>query len=480
MKMISRALVATLVAVPMWCGAAHATSPLLKEIQDAFIRLHEQVGPAVVNIDTKGKMEGVGQDDFEDLFRFFGRPGGPEGGPGAPGGPGGRREMPRVQGTGSGFIIDKEGHILTNNHVVENADEITVRTYTGKEYPAKLIGRDPDTDIAVIQITPDGELPMVELGNSDDVKVGQFAIAIGSPRQLEGSVSFGHISALGREGLAGLQQQGLRFQNLLQTDAAINLGNSGGPLCDIDGQVVGMNVAIVWGANSIGFAIPINTAKAIIPQLIEKGKVTRGFLGVGISDASQYAQAVSLPDNKGAFVKEIRPDTPAARADLHTYDVIRKVNGHELKNASGLVENISALAPGSEATLEVWRDGKTIEVKVKLDEWQNNGASAEPSHDNALGLEVRGLTDDFRQRLHVDQDVQGVLVTKVVPGSPADDAHLTEGDIILEVGQQKVPGTAEFKKYIDQFGEPGKSVLIRFLRGDQEDITVIRVPSAEK
>ena len=475
MKFVRHYLLAAALTLAFVSGGAHATSPILKEIQDAFINLHDQVGPAVVNIDTKGKMP-AGEEDpnMEDFFRFFGRPDGGGGG-------GGMRGFPppqqRVQGTGSGFIFDKEGHILTNNHVVDGAEEITVRTYTGKEYPAKLVGRDPDTDLAVIQITPDGDLPVAALGDSDAVKVGQFAIAIGSPRQLEGSVSFGHISATGREGLQGLRQQGLRFQNLLQTDAAINLGNSGGPLCDIDGQVIGINVAIVFGANSIGFAIPINTAKTIIPQLIANGKVTRGFLGVGIDDPSRYAQAVSLPDEKGAFIKEIRENTPASRADLKVYDVIRKVNGEEIKNASQLVEKISAIAPGAEATLEVWRDGKTIEVKVKLDEWQQASNGAEPAQENTLGLQVRNLSPELRQRARIAEDVQGVLISKVEPGSPAEDARLAEGDVILEIGQQRVSDVSQFKALVGEHGQAGKSLLIRYLRGEQEDITVIRVPS---
>jgi serine protease Do len=474
MRFVRSATAAVALTALICAGAAQATSPILKEIQDAFIRLHEQVGPTVVNIETKGKaMEA--DPAMDDLFRFFGRPDlGPP--PGGGGGGGERGNMPRVQGTGSGFVIDKEGHVVTNNHVVDGAEEITVRTFTGKEYPAKLVGRDPDTDLAVIKFEPDGDIPVAALGDSDGVKVGQFAIAIGSPRQLEGSVSFGHISALGREGLQGLRQQGLRFQNLIQTDAAINLGNSGGPLCDIDGQVIGINVAIVFGANSIGFAIPINTAKTIVPQLIANGKVTRGFLGVGIDDASRYAQAVSLPDDKGAFVKEIRENTPASRADVRTYDVIRKVNGDEVKNASGLVDRISALAPGSEATLEIWRDGQIVEVKVKLDEWQAE-AGAEPVDEPTLGMNIRNLSDEIRQRLRLAPEVEGVLITRVEPGSPAEDARLMEGDIIVEIGQQDVKSMTDFESLVEQYGQPGKSLLIRYLRGEQEDITVIRVPS---
>jgi serine protease Do len=247
---------AALVALLLLGGNAVARSPILKEIEDAFIRLHQEVRPSVVTIDTKGapaQSETRGEPDLEDLFRFFGVPEG-----GRPRGP--MRPMPRTRATGSGFIYDTAGHIVTNNHVVDGADSITVRLSNGSEYPATVVGQDPDTDLAVIKIEADEVLPAVQLGDSDELKVGQFAIALGSPRGFEGSLSFGHISALGRENLAGLAAQGLRFQNLIQTDAAINLGNSGGPLANIDGEVVGINIAIVWGANSLGFAIPVNTA----------------------------------------------------------------------------------------------------------------------------------------------------------------------------------------------------------------------------
>ena len=258
--------------VALTCGMAAAQSPLLKEIEDSFVRLHEQVGPSVASIEVKGP---AGEEMSEmDLFhRFFGIPG-PEGSP--------RTPRPRPQAQGSGFIYDKQGHIVTNNHVIEGADKILVRLWNGSEYEAKVVGADPESDLAVVKIESVENLPPARLGDSDAIKVGQFAVAIGSARGFEGSVSFGHISAIGREGLRGLAVQGLTFQNLVQTDAAINLGNSGGPLCNIAGEVIGINTAIVWGANSIGFAVPVNTAKTVVPQLIEQGQVTRGYLGVAI------------------------------------------------------------------------------------------------------------------------------------------------------------------------------------------------------
>ncbi|MFM1919740.1 MAG: hypothetical protein RLZZ303_1374 [Candidatus Hydrogenedentota bacterium] len=441
-----------------------AASNLLRELEQSFIDIHEKVGPSVVNIEITGtSSEGQG---MQDLFHFFGVPA-----------PEGQAPVPRTQATGSGFIYSEDGYIITNNHVVAEAESITVRMSNGKEYPATTVGTDPDTDIAVIKIEPDEPIVPVVLGDSDQVKVGQFAIAIGSPRQLEGSVSFGHISALGREGLDGLRVQGLRFQNLIQTDAAINLGNSGGPLCDIEGRVVGINTAIVWGANSIGFAVPVNVAKDIVPQLIKDGRVTRGYLGVGIDDVNTYADAVSLPDMSGAFVKEVRPDTPAERAELQTYDVIRKINGEPVRNASDLVRRISGFAPGSEITLEVWRQGKAIDVKVQLDEWQADQQVA--SADNGLlGMQLRPLTPDMIERLGLEPETKGVLIANVEPRSPAEEANLMPGDIIIEVAQKPVGSPAELREAFEREGKPGKSVLVRFIRGNRDaDITVVRVPN---
>lgn len=452
---------------------ALAQNTLLHEMEQAYIGLHEKVGPSVVNIEIRGRANEEAQPGMEDLFHFFGVPGPQQGEPMNP------ENMPRMQATGSGFIYSKDGYIVTNNHVVADADTITVRMFNGKEYEAKVVGTDPDTDIGVIKIEPDGELPAVALGESGNLKVGQFAIAIGSPRQLEGTVTFGHISALGREGLAGLRVQGLRFQNLIQTDAAINLGNSGGPLCDIDGEVVGMNTAIVYGANSIGFAIPVDTIKDIVPQLIDKGHVTRGYLGVGIDDVHDYADAVSLPDESGAFVKEVRPDTPAERAKLQTYDVIRKINGEEIKNANDLVRRVSQFAPGSKITLEVWREGKPMDVEVDLDEWQpqEEMASNKGGGSDVLGMQLRALSPDVTERLGLEPDTKGVLVSNVKPNTPAEEAELMPGDIIIEVAQKKVSNPAELKDAIEKEGKPGKSLLIRFIRGNRDpDITVLRVP----
>ncbi len=445
---------------------------LLRGIQDSFVALHERLRPAVVNIDVQGKVETMDMGPYgqmEDLFRFFNMPMPQE------------RQRPqqhRPQGTGSGFIYDAEGYIITNNHVVEDAERIVVRLHNGHEYDAEIVGTDPETDLAVIRIKADEALTSLPLGDSEAVKVGEFAIAIGSPRGFEGSVSFGHISALGRENLAGLAMQGLTFQNLIQTDAAINLGNSGGPLCNIDGEVIGINTAIVFGANSIGFAIPINTAKQTVPVLISEGRVTRGYLGVSIDDANTYTDVdtLGLPDENGAVVRQVQPDTPAAAADLKTYDVIRKVNGEPVATASELVRKISSYPPGTTVKLEIWRDRNAIEVDVTLTE-RTVVADRKAVEKSVLGIKVHELSPAIVERLGIEREIKGVVVTEVEVGSPAEEARLIEGDIIIEVAQKPVTSPAEFFKQMEENAEPGKALLLRFVRGNNDpDITIIRVP----
>jgi len=474
MRTLGRITVMTVMIAAGLAGAAAARGEMLKELEDSFIHLHEALRPCVVNIDTEGSLsqfpEGDGvPEGMEDLFRFFGpfdRRFNP------------RQQIPRTRGTGSGFIYDKEGHIVTNNHVVEGADDITVRLSDGKEYEAEIVGRDPDTDLAVIKINAEGDLPVAQLGVSSYLKVGQFAIAVGSPRGFEGSFSFGHISALGRENLAGLAAQGLRFQNLIQTDAAINLGNSGGPLVNIDGQVIGINIAIVWGANNLGFAIPIDTAKEIVPQLISGGKVTRGYLGVQIMDASEFADSLGLPDGKGAFVKQVQDGTPAERAGLQTYDVIRKVNDEDIEDANDLVKTISGFTPGATVTLEVWRDEEIVQVQVNLDEWNPQEAAPVRGRET-LGLRVQPLVPELAERLGLEEGVQGVVVSEVLPGSAAEDAGLMEGDVIIEVGRKPVSSPSEFHDLLENIAKPGKSVMVRFIRaGGEPDITIIKVPKS--
>lgn len=464
--LIVRPWVATLMAVLVAVGAASARSPILREIEDSFVRLHEDVGPSVVSIETEGVVSGEGSSGVDELHQFFGVPA-----------PEGREGQVRPLATGSGFIYDTEGHIVTNNHVVADAEKIEVLLANGNRYEAKLVGADPDTDLAVVKIDADEPLTPATLGDSDALKVGQFAIAMGSPRGFEGSLSFGHISALGRNNLWGLEAQGIRFQNLVQTDAAINLGNSGGPLCNIDGEVIGINIAIIWGANSIGFAIPVNEAKNIIPDLIADGKVTRGFLGVQIDNASgSISSALGLPDDQGALVEVVRPNTPAARDGIQVYDVIRKVNGEDIDDASALIRKISSLAPGETIMLEIWRNEEIIELQTVLDEW-NTSERAPRRAAPVLGMHLQEVDAELRKKLGIPEEEGGLLVTEVVTDSPAAEAGIRVGDRITEAARMPISSVDAFRTLVNERSGANKSILVRYARGEASpDITVINVP----
>ncbi|HOF41017.1 MAG TPA: trypsin-like peptidase domain-containing protein [Candidatus Hydrogenedentes bacterium] len=454
------------VTVPL---QSHAAMELLQQLENAFIEVGEKIRPCVVNIDVKSAVpEGFSEDGQipEDIFRFFNIPSPRERMP---------RPMPRREASGSGFIFSKDGCIVTNNHVVEEAASIEVRFWNNRVLDATIVGRDPQTDLAVIKVEADFDLPTAVLGDSDVLKVGQFSVAAGSPRGLEGSLSFGHITALGREGL----NLGLRFQNLIQTDAAINLGNSGGPLCNIDGEVIGINVAIVYGAESLGFAIPVNAAKKIIPILISDGRVTRGYLGVFIDAATDYAAALGLPDSKGAFVIDVSEDTPAARAGIKPDDVVRKVNGQVVENDQDLKVRISDIVPGEIAKLEIWRDGAPIELDVKLEEFpESSQLVTQPPAEDILGLRTQPLTDQMRERLGLDGDLAGVVVSEVKASSPADKAGIRVGDIVVRIGKYAVRNMDDFKRLMKEQAQPGGSVLIRLFRGEEiPTVAVLKVPN---
>lgn len=456
---------------------AVAISPLLKEFEDAFIRLGAEVRPCVVEIASEGIAPGDEKGMLDELFRFFGNPGPNERGPR-------RRRAP--QSTGSGFVYDTLGHIITNSHVVENAKKLTVKLWDGTKREAILIGKDPSADIAVVKIDPTGlDLVVAKIGHSGDLKVGQFAIAMGSPRGLSGSLSFGHISALGRERLS-LPDPNLRFQNFIQTDAAINLGNSGGPLCNIDGEVIGVNIAIVFGANSIGFAIPIDRVREIVPQLIATGKVVRGWLGVAIIDVEAAAQreeqeledyldAFGLPDGRGAYVHDVTPDGPAEASGLQSEDVIRKIDGLVVENTIDLINRISATQPGIKVTLEVWREGEAQDISVTLDEFPDMPTAR---YGRALlGMRVVELSDGIRQRLGLDDDLQGVVVAQVVPGSAAAEADVRAGDVVTKVAHKQVDDIDRFKGLLEDNAVAGKTLLLRVIRGnDEPDSKFIKVP----
>jgi serine protease Do len=449
---------------------------VLKALEDAFVEIGESVSPCVVNIEVSG-MSAAMREMLRDMG--FSHP---------------DMDHPPIQQrhSASGIIYDSVGNIITNNHVIDGADDITVTLSNGESYDARIVGGDPDTDIAVIRIDPVDALTPATFGDSDTIRAGQFAIAVGSARGLSGSMSFGHITGLSRSELA--IDENLRFQDFIQTDAAINLGNSGGPLCNIDGEVIGINTAIVPDANAIGFAIPVNMAKRFVPELIARGKVMRGYLGVQILDltygdeavepfpsSDELVKSLDLPDKDGAYVQGFSPDSPAERAGVREGDVIRSINGTSVRNGNDLIARIAELPPGSIAYVEVWRrelgqPGAPVEIRVKLDEYPGSRELALLGKP-ILGMYLRNLTDIERESAGLSKDDEGLFVVKIVPGGPAAEKDIGEGDIILEVAQEPVNDPAEFRRLIEEKVGKGDLLHLRVLTPEGEtEPRVLRVP----
>ena len=453
--------------------AAHAQRSILREFEQAFVDLSEAVRPSVVEISAKGKLSSQDQRRLNDWFKNFGLPG-PDGEetPGMP------HPLPTPSATASGFIYDAQGHIVTNNHVVRNAEQLTVKLWNGEEREAEVVGQDPDADLAVIKIDPTGlDLRPVRLGDSKVLKVGQFAIAMGSPSGLTGSFSYGHVTGLGRDLPRELDEE-LRFQKFIQTDAAINLGNSGGPLCNIDGEVIGVNVAIVYRANSIGFAIPIDRVKEVVPQLIARGKMIRGWLGVSILDledaASEARQeledfldAFNLPDKHGTAVQQLTPDGPAEQAGLQQDDVIREINGGRIESSSDLINTVSDMEPGTVATVGVWRKGGTLELEVTIGEFP--GMDLATYGRDYLGMYVTKMDPRVRKRLNFEGEPSDFFVDKIIEGSPAQEAGIKRYDAILEIAHKDATKLENLKRVLREDAQPGKTLLVRVLGIDKEE-----------
>jgi serine protease Do len=436
--------------------------------------LVESVNGAVVNVEVQARAPAMPEGMPGDLFeRFFGFPGGP-GGPGGRGGPGGGPEMrERIQqGQGSGFIIDPSGLVLTNNHVVENAVDIRLRLTDGREFSAKVLGRDPLTDLALLKMQGDvSNLPVVRLGDSEQVRVGEPVMAIGNPFGLSSSVSLGILSARARDIQAG------PYDNFLQTDAAINPGNSGGPLFNMRGEVIGINTAIVGGGTGIGFAVPSNMAKALLPQL-QKGQIRRGWLGVSVQDlTADLAQALKVPVRKGAIVTDVRPDTPAARAGLKTDDVITAINGEAVETARGLTRDIGFRPPDETVTLTVHREGKQQQVQVKLGErpdLEGLATAPEGGREEDPGLKVGLRLQDVDPRM-APGIRQGAMITYVEPGSPADRAGLQPGMVIVEAGGKQVRNPREFAQMV-RGSKSGTRLLLRIQVGESRLLRALTIP----
>jgi serine protease Do len=410
----------------------------------SFTALAEQNSPAVVNIRAERNGKGVPpmmspfhrgplpkDNPFHDFFdKFFGGP--PQG------------EF-KQRSLGSGFIFDKDGHIVTNNHVVEGADNIKVILKNGREFDAQVKGRDPNTDLALIKIKPENNLPVLELGDSDTLKVGEWIVAIGNPFGLEHTVTAGIISAKGRVIGSG------PYDDFIQTDASINPGNSGGPLINMDGKVVGINTAIIAGGQGIGFAIPINLARGVIDQLRSSGEVTRGWLGVGIQDLTpELKEYYGIKDRKGVLVTQVFPGDPADKAGLKSGDVILKVDGQEVDTGRELSRLIAEAPVGREVALDVVRKGEQRSFRVELSKRKDTllaDAGASPGAKDAFGIAVTDVTPETARRYQL-KDTLGVMVTAVAQGSPGEKAGFLAGDIIREINHEPVADVAAYEKEI--------------------------------
>lgn len=433
----------------------------LKDLNDAVVNVAEKTNPTVVTIFTTQTIE----RPQNPLFRFFGEP---DGG-------GGERQ---VQGLGSGVIVSEEGYILTNNHVVEAAEEISVETYDGNVLDAEVVGTDPRTDIAVIKIDANN-LPTIEMGNSDQLRVGEFVMAIGSPfgDDLAHSVSFGIVSGKGRTNEQMAQRTG-GYQNFIQTDAAINPGNSGGALINLDGKLVGINTAIIsrsGGNQGIGFAIPVNLAKNIMNQLIETGTVKRGYLGItGKGIDRTMARALELDKPQGVIVGGVQDDTPADEAGLKEGDVITSLNGKPIQGWLSFRTDVASKKPGDEIDLGILRNGEEMDVTVTLGELPDNltasfdqeeGSQQDENLAESLGFNVQNLSPRIAEQLNLSPDQNGVVVTGISRRSNAYRQGLREGDVITSVAQEQIEDVEDFKSVMNELvDQKGKAVLLRILR----------------
>jgi serine protease Do len=408
----------------------------------SFADIAEQLNPAVVNIDATSRGNRARRrvtpppPDSPDLFD---RPQERD------------RDGPR-RGAGTGFIIDGSGLILTNHHVIDGADRIMVRLTDGRNLHAVKVGSDPDTDIALIKVESPRPLPFAALGNSDSLRVGEWVVAIGNPLAYEHTVTVGVVSFIGRK----LFDTSL--DRYIQTDAAINFGNSGGPLINARGEVIGINAAISSRASNIGFAVPINQASAILSQLREKGRVSRGYIGVALRDVDPDLQhSLGLKSASGALVQDVTAGSPGARAGVRTYDLIVAVDGKPVAGNDELIQLIASRAPGTTANLQVMRENRPLNIQVKLAERpqrdrkaDDDGVDEQPQPSSqrgpSIGLSVRELDRDFAGRFRLPQGMEGVVVSRVEPLSPAFDADIERGHVILEINRQPVHSIDDYRR----------------------------------
>jgi serine protease Do len=425
-------------------------------IHSPFTALAEKCTPSVVNVKiTKVEKTGLGEIQIPwGSFRdFFNNPQFPQ--------------FPQdrtVQGAGSGVIISKDGYVLTNNHVVDGAKELTVTLSDKREFKAQIVGRDPKTDIAIIKIDAGENLPAATIGDSDKIKVGDWVMAIGNPFGLSSTVTLGIVSAKGRVIGAG------PYDDFIQTDASINPGNSGGPLIDMNGEVIGINTAIVPNGQGIGFAIPVNTAKPLIPELEAHGEVTRGWLGVSIQSITpDLSNALKLEESKGALVAEVVPGGPAEKAGIKAGDVIVSFDGKPVHDSHDLPAMVAATKIGSEVPVGVMRNGKSVRLSAviaKLESGESNIEGSKRPAQGKWGLQLQELNPETARHLGL-KDAHGVLVAGVQPGSPAYNASIQPGDVIVEVNREAVKSVNDLKEKISKAGDSSLLLLVKNAHGSR-------------
>ena len=443
-------------AEPFWAEGPGAEPIEPVGVPNTFADLAERVAPGVVNISTERTITG---HPLEEFFPspFFHDPFG------------GMPRKHRVPSLGSGFVISQDGYIVTNNHVIEDVDKITVIFQDETELPAEVVGRDPKTDIALLRVETDEALFALPLGDSDSLRPGEWVVAIGNPYGLEHSVTAGIVSAKHRTIQAG------PYDDYIQTDAAINPGNSGGPLINLAGEVIGINTAIRQGANTIGFAVPVNMAKTVLPQLRARGQVTRGWLGVVIQDISpELAEAFELEDERGALVSKVAKGGPAEEAGIQRDDVIREFDGHPIEDYGDLPRLVAATPVGKKVEVVVLRKGKRKKlhpvIGVLEEPELTKLASAEKSSAEAFGMRVQDLTPELADQLDLEE-AEGVLVSAVDPAGPASEANVRRGDVIIEVNRKEVKDMEELQA---QLAEAEDRALLLIRRGDAQLYVLVK------
>lgn len=440
----------------------------------AFVAIAKEVSPSVVTIYSERNLASNDQrgnnNRFGFPFDFFGGPFDNF-----------HDNIPQ-RGMGSGVIVSSDGRVLTNNHVVQNADRVKVTLADGRTFDAKVLGKDPKSDVAVVKIDAHG-LPAATLGNSDALEVGEWVLAIGNPFELSQTVTAGIVSAKGRSSV-GLTD----YEDFIQTDAAINPGNSGGALVNLRGQVVGINTAIATrsgGYQGVGFAIPINMADKIMTNLVEHGRVIRGFMGVTLQHVdADIAETYGLDRPQGALVNSVTNGSPADEAGMQSGDLIVEMNGSPVTDRDELRLKIGEMSPGSTVELTVLRDDARKKVRVKLGEMPSDDKLAQSQGDerggssslDKLGIEAQDLDRQMRAQFEIDADQDGVLVAQVSPGSPAFDAGLRQGDLIVEAGRVAVGSVAEFRQIVSKVA-PGKTLLLKVYRDGVNRFQAMRIPS---